>query len=81
MSNLKKLGTVIYLQVEEKEIEKRLSNIKTRGIVMEPSETVKMIYDERTPLYEKYADITVSCKGMDLEKTVERIISFVGEEK
>lgn len=79
MKNLKNLGTVIYLQVNVKEIEKRLSNIKTRGIVMKAGETVKKIYDERTPLYKKYADITVNCDGMDLEKTVEKIISFVGE--
>jgi shikimate kinase len=79
MENLKKLGKVVYLSVEEKEIEKRLSNIKTRGIVMEKGETVEKIYNERTPLYEKYADITVLCKGMDLEKTVEKIIEFVGE--
>ena len=79
MKNLKNLGTVIYLQVNVKEIEKRLSNIKTRGIVMKSGETVKKIYDERTPLYKKYADITVNCDGMDLEKTVEKIISFVGE--
>ncbi|MCR4563446.1 MAG: shikimate kinase [Clostridiales bacterium] len=81
MENLKSLGTVVYLQVEEKEIEKRLSNIKTRGIVMKADETVEKIYNERTPLYEKYADITVSCKGMDLEKTVEAIINNLGEEK
>ena len=79
MENLKKLGKVVYLSVEEKEIEKRLSNIKTRGIVMEKGETVEKIYNERTPLYEKYADITVLCKEMDLEKTVEKIIEFVGE--
>jgi shikimate kinase len=79
MENLKKLGTVVYLEVEEKEIEKRLSNIKTRGVVMKDGETVEEIYNTRTPLYEKYADITVSCEGLDLEKTVEQIINFVGE--
>lgn len=81
MANLKRLGTVIYLQVEESEIERRLSNIKTRGIVMKKGETVEKIFNERTPLYEKYADITVCCKGMDLEKTVEKIISLVGDLK
>jgi shikimate kinase len=81
MENLKRLGTVIYLQVEESEIEKRLSNIKTRGVVMKNGETVGEIFKARTPLYEKYADITVCCKGMDLEKTVEKIISLVGDKK
>lgn len=79
MENLKKLGTVVYLEVGEKEIEKRLSNIKTRGVVIKDGETVEEIYNTRTPLYEKYADITVSCEGLDLEKTVEQIINFVGE--
>ena len=81
MDNLRRLGTVVYLKVEEKEIEKRLSNIKTRGIVMEKGESVEEIFNARTPLYEKYADITVDCKGMDLEKTVEKIISLVGDKK
>jgi len=81
MENLKNLGAVIYLKVEEKEIERRLSNIKTRGIVMGEDETIEEIYETRTPLYEKYADITVECDGMDLEKTVEKIIMLAGDKK
>lgn len=79
MENLKKLGKVVYLQVDENEIEKRLSNIKTRGVVMKDGETVHEIYDTRTPLYERYADIVINCSGMDLEKTVEKIISLLGD--
>lgn len=79
MENLKKLGKTVYLKVNKSEIERRLSNIKTRGIVMKQGESVGKIYAERTPLYEKYADYTVDCDGMDLETTVEKIISLLGE--
>ena len=78
MKNLKKLGTVVFLEVREKELEKRLSNIKTRGVVMKENETLHDIVTERTPLYRKYADVTVNTDGLDIEKTVEKIIELCG---
>jgi shikimate kinase len=74
MQNLKSLGTVVYIQLPLEEIECRVRNIKTRGIVMEPGQTLATIYEQRTPLYEKYADVIVKCKRSPLEKTVERIM-------
>ena len=60
MRHLKEIGTVVYLKLGEKTIEKRLKNIVLRGVVMRRSgETVADLYAERVPLYEKYADITV----------------------
>ena len=41
---------------------------------MAPGQTLKNIYDQRTPLYEKYADVTVDCSNSTLEKTVERVV-------
>lgn len=74
MKNLKKLGTVVYIKIALPEIERRVKNIKTRGIVMEPGQTLAGVYAQRTPLYEKYADVIVPCPRAPLEKTVERII-------
>ncbi len=74
MANLKALGTVIYIKLPLCEIERRVRNIKTRGIVMEPGQTLESIYNERTPLYEKYADLVVPCRRAPLEKTVERLM-------
>ena len=74
MRHLKEIGTVVYLKLGEKTIEKRLKNIVLRGVVMRRSgETVADLYAERVPLYEKYADITV-----DAEQTVRAIIEAVG---
>ena len=77
MENLKQLGTVVYIKLPLEEIERRVKNIKTRGIVMEPGQTLATVYSQRTPLYEKYADIIVPCKRAPLEKTVERIIKAI----
>lgn len=79
MRHLKEIGTVVYLKLGEKTIEKRLKNIVLRGVVMRRSgETVADLYAERVPLYEKYADITVDCEGKDAEQTVHAIIEAVG---
>ncbi len=63
MENLKNLGKVVYLKVPLAELEKRVSNFETRGILMQKGQTLEDIFIERTPLYEKYADITVDLNG------------------
>lgn len=74
MAHLKELGTIVYLKLGEKELEKRLKNIFRRGVVMrKEGETVADLYAERVPLYEKYADVTIDCEGQDVEQTVRAI--------
>ncbi len=73
MENLKKYGTVIYLKVELDELKKRLNNIKTRGIAMEKGTTIDDLFCERTPLYEKWADITVLCDGETAEENLRKV--------
>ncbi|MBQ8868311.1 MAG: shikimate kinase [Oscillospiraceae bacterium] len=63
MQNLKSLGKVVYLRVPLAELEKRVNNFETRGILMKSGQTLKDIYAERTPLYERYADLTIDCDG------------------
>lgn len=36
-----------------------LGNLKDRGVVLKEGQTLKGLYEERTPLYEKYAQLTV----------------------
>ncbi len=74
MAHLKENGTVVYLKLPVSEIESRIQNIKTRGIVMAKGETLHDLYRERAPLYEKYADITVECEGLTAEECVNRIV-------
>lgn len=78
MAHLKSIGTVVYLRIALEELEKRLAgqDIFARGVVMrKKSETLAQLYDERVPLYEKYADITIDCSGLTIEQTVCAVIS------
>lgn len=77
MAHLKETGTVVYLSLPFEKLEKRLGDIKGRGVVLHKGQTLKDLYDERKILYEKYADITVEEAGLSVEETVERIISQI----
>ena len=59
MNHLREIGTVVYLKASYETIEKRIRNFATRGIVIPEGQTFRDVYNERTALYEKYADITV----------------------
>lgn len=59
MEHFKEIGTVVYLKASYETIEKRIRNFATRGIVIPEGQTFRDVYNERTALYEKYADITV----------------------
>ncbi len=74
MAHLKSAGVVVYLEISYDEMAKRLKNITTRGIVLLPGQSLRGMYDERVPLYEKYADLTVACSDEDLESVVRRVI-------
>lgn len=77
MKKLRETGTVVYLKLPVSELEKRLSNIHTRGVAMKKGETIADLYEKRRPLYEKYADITLDCYGLTAEECVEKIISNI----
>ena len=73
MEHLKSIGTVVYLQLPFEELNRRLSDIKGRGVVLKDGQTLKDLYEERVPLYEKYADITVNEYGLNVEQTIDKI--------
>lgn len=74
MNSLKKNGQIVYLHVPFVEIKRRLDNIKTRGIVMREGKSLNDVFEERMPLYQKYADKTIDCSDKDIEHCVSEII-------
>ena len=74
MEHLKKTSTVIYIKVPFQILEKRLRNLKRRGVILEEGQTLKDVFDLRTPLYEKYADIVIEADNdMDIQDTAIKI--------
>lgn len=80
MEHLRAVGTVIFVNVPFEEIERRVKNIRTRGIVFHPNETLRDVFINRTPLYRRYADLTADvAAGADIEDTVEHIALALSE--
>ena len=77
MKKLKENGVVVYLKVSPEELQKRIKNIHTRGIAMKEGTTISQLYEERAPLYEKYADITIGCDGKTAEECVDEIVNKI----
>lgn len=75
MAHLKSMGEVVFIDVPFAEIERRVTNIKTRGIVFHPNETLADVYRGRLPLYERYADRTLRVGAGDtIEDTVDSFL-------
>ena len=72
--HLKKLGPVIYLKIPCASLEKRLRNLATRGVTLEPGQTLEDLYNAREPFYEKYADVVVDADQPTIEDTVNQVL-------
>ncbi len=78
MRHLSTIGTVVYLEAPYEEIAERVGNLDVRGVVMRgQNETIRDLYNERLPLYEKYADITVSTGGMPIGKAATKVAEIL----
>ena len=77
MEKLKTLGTIVYLKLSYETIAKRLGDLKARGVALKEGFTLKDLYEERTPLYEKYADIAVVLDGKTVMESVEAVAKAV----
>lgn len=75
MKKLKENGIIIYLQLPVDELKKRLGDIQTRGVAMPKGSGLGELYEERKPLYEKYADMTIECYGLSAEQCVDEIVN------
>ena len=73
MKHFKDIGKVCYLKLSYEAIRERLGDLNERGVVLKEGQTLRDLYNERIPLYEKYADIVLECEG----RTIREIVSDV----
>ena len=79
MQHLKEISVIIYLELSYTAIKSRLGDLRERGITLKEGQSLKDLYLERVPLYEKYADITVNEMKKTLAKTIDEICERLGE--
>lgn len=77
MQHLKSIGKVVYLKLSLESLSKRLGNLKGRGVLLKEGQTLEDLFKERTPLYEKYADLTVNEEGKDLEESLQAVLEII----
>lgn len=76
MEHFRNIGKIIYLRLDPEFVKKRIPNLAKRGVVMRGNlTTVEELYEERRPLYEKYADATVDWEGRSMDDFVTELIS------
>ncbi len=73
MNHLKRDGIVVYLYIDMDTVNKRLKNIKTRGVVLYQGQTLEEVYKTREHLYQKYADIKIDCSKYSIDTTIDAI--------
>ncbi|MBQ9984399.1 MAG: shikimate kinase [Lachnospiraceae bacterium] len=70
MLHLKSIGTVIYIELPFSELQERIGDLNARGVSIKDGQSFAELYEERKPLYEQYADITVYTEGMTIREVV-----------
>ncbi len=81
MEHLGRIGTIIYIRLEFDTIDARLGNIKQRGVVLKNGQNLRSLYEERCPLYEKYAHMTVDGEGLSMEEVLDHIITLIRQKQ
>ena len=70
MEHFRSTATVIYLKLSFEEVESRLGDLAARGVTVRPGQTLRDLYEERMPLYEKYAHLILDCGGKQIREIV-----------
>ena len=77
MEHLQSIGRIVYLKLPYEQLQKRLGNLKNRGVVLKDGQDLQDLFAERSPLYERYADITVDETGLDMEETLSAVLEQI----
>ena len=81
MQHLKSIGKVVYLKLPLRSLTRRLGNLKGRGVVLKEGQSLRDLYEERSPLYEMYADIVINEEGKDLEASLQAVLETLVKTK
>jgi shikimate kinase len=73
MEHLKRMGVVVFLDVDLESIRRRVTDFDSRGIAKRPDQSFEALFEERRVLYRKHADLTIDTKGMNQDEVCDRI--------
>lgn len=59
MARLRQMGPVVHLCADVASVARRVADAKGRGLAIAPGQTIEDLYNERMPLYEAAAELTI----------------------
>ncbi|MDO4941765.1 MAG: shikimate kinase [Lachnospiraceae bacterium] len=74
MRHLASISKVVYLELSYEELQRRLGDLTKRGVAFEEGQTLKDLYEERIPLYKKYADVLIHTDHLDIGEVLEKVL-------
>lgn len=77
MDYLSKNALIVYLQISQQTLEQRVTNLNDRGILMQAGTTLKSLAQERTPLYQRWADVVIDNDSVLDKEQFQKIVSAV----
>ncbi len=80
IQRLQQLGPIIFLQASLETIQKRIGNVRQRGLAIAPGQSLASLYADRQPLYTDVASFIVHTDAQNPEKCVDLIMNWLEEE-
>ncbi|MEG0291200.1 MAG: shikimate kinase [Anaerovoracaceae bacterium] len=80
MEHFRNTAIVVYIKLDCNEIKRRLGDFVQRGISFKDGQTLEDLYEERVPLYEKYAHIIVDTSNLEISESMDKIRNIVTKE-
>ena len=77
MEHYKQIGQIVYLKLSFEEVERRIGNVVDRGVALKPGTTLRDLYEERIPYYERYADIVIDEAGKTPGSVVDELRNII----
>ncbi|MDP1834804.1 MAG: shikimate kinase [Chlamydiales bacterium] len=81
-AELKKNGLLVYLKTPKEVIKKRMLETKPLPGILDPDDPEKSferMYKERSPIYDKIADVVLDTEGISLENLADQVCSLARE--
>lgn len=81
MKRFADMGKIVYLEISYDSLLERLGDLQDRGVVMQGGDSMSLrdLYEERKPLYERYADIAVSVDGLSITDAARKVAAAVAQ--
>lgn len=73
MTHLAQNGTIVFLDLPLPQLQQRLNDLDHRGVTRKPDQSLAELFEERRPIYQHYADVTIDCHHLNVEAVKQAI--------